>query len=148
MVSSSGLAASRRTPGLRCTASQQLAALLLGLLSSATGVLPRAACFMAAGPLVHEGLDLLVVEIDQRALGQALGDGPHLPVADDAAGEHELVARRAVAGEEVDHPLHHQVRRRPVSCTSSSPSSSSSAPPRSSASSSMGPTARSTPRSR
>jgi hypothetical protein len=60
------------------------------------------------GPLADEGLDLLVVEVDQCALGKACRLRPYLAIAHDAAGQDELVAGLAMEAEEIPHALDYE----------------------------------------
>ena len=110
MVSSRGFAASEPTPGLVRTAAR-LPALLLGLGAGHAGVAAHG-LFEGCRPLAEEGLDLLAVEVHQGGFHQAFRRQPDLAVADDPAGQDEAVAplaRLAVPGVEVPHPVDHQV---------------------------------------
>ncbi len=87
---------------------QELPALLLRLGPGHSGFAAHG-FFESGRPFAEKGLDLLVVKVHQGGFHQPLRRQPDLAVADDPAGQDEAVARLAVPGVEVPHPVDHQM---------------------------------------
>ena len=87
---------------------QQLRSFSFGVLAHRVAF-PLHGALQGVGPALDEVGDVVVVEVDQGALAQAVDHGPHVPVAHDAAGEQELVTLLPVQREELLHPLDHQI---------------------------------------